>query len=249
VRRTRAGVLLGLLLLTAIPAVLQAFRFEPISREFAPQGAASVRTFQVTNTNQSRIAVRVRMTTRSLTPSGEEVRRDASPQFVVFPSRLVLEPDQSQTIRVQWSGPESLEQERSYRIIAEQLPVDFAEEGGDGANLKILFRYVGSVYVVPEGAAPDVRVAGTEWVEADGERRLAVTVENQGTAHTILEGLELRLSSGHAEGARRVLGSEALPELSGSNLLAGASRRVLVELPDAWHNHAVEAMLSYERQP
>jgi P pilus assembly chaperone PapD len=171
---------------------------EPLSMEFAPAGRESIRSFRVSNSQSEMIAVRIRVTTRELLPSGEESRNPADDSFLIFPSRLVLEPGQVQAVRVQWRGSAQLAREAAYRIIFEQVPVeDVAGEPdrGGGVSVAFMYRYVGAMYVTPPEATPDVVLAstvaaaagsatggrsatgagaGSDWVEADAARRTGV---------------------------------------------------------------------------
>lgn len=247
----RALALLALMSLLA--AVGFAFDFQPITQDFAGEGPGRMRSFRVANSGSAPIAVRVRILSRSQRPDGEEIRREVGDEFVLFPSRLVLDPGESQLLRVQWRGG-PVEVEQAYRVIAEQLPVDFAEDNDEGSNLNILFRYVASAYVVPENVAPDVQVEGATVVaEAEGPY-LDFSLRNAGTGHTILKDLRLSLSRGGAEGSAGgsggaeilTLGPEDLPGLAGTNLLAGATRRASVALPDDWPTGPVELSVDFD---
>jgi hypothetical protein len=156
---------LVILLLVLVATSAWTMNVEPLSMEFAPSGRDSIRSFRVSNSQTETIAVRIRVTTRELLPSGEESRNPADDSFLVFPSRLVLEPGQVQAVRVQWRGDAELPREAAYRIIFEQVAVEDvgggADASGGGVSVAFMYRYVGAIYVTPPGAQAEVVLAGT----------------------------------------------------------------------------------------
>lgn len=214
----------------------QAFRFEPISQEFSPSGAGSNRLFRVENTTNERIAVRVAVYPRIMEPDGTESLGEEAPQFTVFPRNVLLDPGNGRSVRVQWTGPASVETEQAYRIVAEQVPIAL---GGDlptqGGGIRLTYRYEGTVYVTPPGARPDVQVLSVSRETRGAERFLKVTLENAGTRHTILRGAELALTYDPEIPPRIELGPGDLRGLSGENMLAGLVREFMIPAPeDLW---------------
>lgn len=237
-------VLLTLVMLITGFGPLFAFSFRPITMQFAPAGPESGKTFQVLNTTNRPIAVRISMTTRALDVDGSETLRDASEFFTVFPERLVLQPEQRQAVRVQWRGPSELDQERAFRIIAEQIPVRFDSDQSDGGSINIMFRYRGSVYVTPPGATHRLEVEDVQRVtEEDGNVTAHVVVRNNGTAHVIMQDLEVKITYGSDE---ILLRSDQLAGMNGENMLAGASRRFVIDIPDHVPNIDLDADLRFQ---
>ncbi len=238
-----------LLLIAFVPAIVQGFSFEPLSQDFTPTQSGRIRTFRVSNNQNEQIAVRLKMTTRALSPSGEELREDASADFLVFPSRVTLAPGTSQAVRVQWLGAETIESELSYRIFAEQVPVSFEDEAAAGVNINILFRYIGSVYVVPPGARADVAITEAVREYQDAELTgLRLRLENRGTAHGIVQNPVVHLvyaeeQSGLTEELE--ISGDQIALFSGVNLLAGSSLTEVVEIPAHWKLGTVDATINY----
>jgi fimbrial chaperone protein len=214
-----------LLFFAAAAAV--AFTLEPITRDFTASGQGATQTFRLTNPDNHPVAVKVTMVHREMNPQGKETYTDASDLFVVFPSQVVLKADTSQVVRVQWRGPAKVESEQNFRIIAEELPVDFGETHQQGGNISILFRYLGSVYVTPSDASPDVKVAAIETVdESSGRHGFLVTFENDGTAHVLMNDLTLTITGLTADGGTydKKFQSDDLKGANGENMLAGHKR-------------------------
>jgi fimbrial chaperone protein len=244
-KRFGALVAVGLAFVVSIGGL----SLEPLNQTFTPSQSGRIRTFRVVNTQGEQIAVRVRMLTRSVDEAGNEVRGDASGEFLVFPSTLTLPAGGSQAIRVQWLGPEEIAEEKAYRIVVEQVPVDFADEVSGGVDITIVFRYIGSVYVKPPGAKPDLVLA--ESVREFNETELVgmrLVMANQGTAHGIPDDLSIRLDyheeqTGVTESIE--LGPEDLPAFYGHNFLAGTDRSQSVEIPSHWKLGHVEPSVRY----
>lgn len=226
-------VLVALVAGTLFPATVAAFSFEPISRTFAPSGPGATQTFRVTNTEDRDIAVKISMLTRSIDQDGKESNSPASDQFVVFPSQIVLHAKAQQVIRVMWRGTPDVASEKSFRIVAEQLPVNFGETPPAGGNIAILFRYFGSVYVAPKGAAPDVGVEKAEpGTGPDGSPGVSITCKNRGTAHVILNQLSITVTADDGSGTptSRTFRPDQLEGLNDQNMLADSTRRFFLPL-------------------
>lgn len=232
-----------LLILTAVP--LWAFRFQPISADLAPRGPEAVHTFVAENTGSDPIALRVRMFTRESRLDGREVNRDAADKFVVFPQQMVLRPGQVQAIRIQWRGPEQIDREQAFRIVAEQLPVEFESRQTQGGAINIMFRYRGAVYILPENPRHQVAIRSITPIIQDSKPAAELIFENSGNAHTILNDLSLTISAQDNPDSTISFTPEELPGIAGENLLAGALRRVVLPLPDHLAGRGLSAEFSF----
>ncbi len=244
-----AGIVLlavaSVLFLGVRPAA--AFRIVPFSANFAPSGSGASQTFRVDNDSDQPVAVQVSIQHREMGPDGKEQLTDAEDEFAVFPAQLVLLAKQGQTVRVQWLGDATLKSERAYRIIAEQLPVPVALPPGSNAQISMIVRYEGTIYVAPPGLKPDLVVAGVEPVAASGPRKLAVTVENRGGAHALLGDLTLALRAN--DGTAVTLNDPQLKGMAGENILAGHTRRFELPWPAGLSAGTVQATLKMAGAP
>lgn len=230
-------------MIAACAVSAQAFRFEPISQDFAPSGPGASHVFRVTNTMTERIAVRVSIRPRRIERDGVEVQGAEAEEFLVYPRQMLLAPGEARSVRVRWEGSSTPQSEQAYRIIAEQVPVDFgAEQPAQGAGIRLTYRYEGALYVVPPGAAPDLRLEAARVVDRDGGRVLVVEVANAGTRRTLLHeaSLTIRTDSGET-----VLGPEELPGMAGENMLAGSTREFAVPAPAGLPTGGLDAELNY----
>jgi fimbrial chaperone protein len=156
----------------------------------------------------------------------------------------VLKPESVQSLRVKWTGESSLEAERSFRILVEQLPVDFGSSDAPSSGLQIMFRYLGSVYISPESAAPDLVV---EERSVDSEGRLQLVIRNRGNRHIIPGDLHIRISEDLNGTKNEVLiPPEKLGGIDGENILSGSRRRFSVELPAGIKGDTFDVELVYQ---
>ncbi len=245
--KTKHLSVIGLLLvLFALPAY--GFNFSPIVADFEPSGPGARQTFRLTNPNADSIPVEITVFERRMTVDGQDVL-EPSDDFVVFPTQAILAAESSRVVRVQYVGPADINTEKAYRIIAEQLPVDLEALEEGTARLNLLFRYVGSMYVVPTNAASDVVIESVERVDVEGILSLAIVLHNHGNAHAILEDLVVELSTrpfASTDGVVRLDGDE-LEGMRNQNVLAGHTRRFVLPLPTelALTSGRLNARMSY----
>lgn len=211
-----------------------AFSFQPISRSFSPSGRGAVQSFQLKNDSDDYVALRVKMFSRRVDIDGREIREPAEQLFSVYPQRVVLKPNSIQTLRVKWEGPGELEREQCFRILVEQLPVDFQESDADNSGLKIMFRYLGSIYITPEGTAPELVIESEEVTRSEeGSKLLSFVFHNRGSRHAILSNLHLHVRNvgdSEEEGVR--LSPEDLDGINGENILPDSKRRFQIPFPE-----------------
>jgi fimbrial chaperone protein len=207
----------------------------------APVGRASSQAFRVVNTSTEQpVAVELYMAKRDVAPDGTETwnREVGEENFLLYPPQTILQPGEEQVVRVTWLGEAKPDYELAYRLIAEQVPVDFAPEPEptivEGRQIRInsLVRYAGSVYITPENVAPDVVIESAEYQQDEqGNDLLVLTFYNQGTAHTLLENLTLTLTPVGQPDQAVTLSPEELSKINRTNILAQHRRRFV--LP--WH--------------
>ena len=211
-----------------------AFKLDPISRVFEPAGAGATQSYEVINDSEEQIAVELSMAERKISLEGQETTESADDDFLVYPSQIVLPPQGVQSVRVTWLGNPNPEKELAYRMIAEQLPINLNNpeesqaETTSGA-VKVMFRYMGSVYIRPKNAESKVVLNGiTHEKGTDGNDRLVITFDNQGTRRAVLSELNLNLTS---QGSQLTLKPEQLEGVNNGVILAGNQRRFSMPWP------------------
>lgn len=226
--------LVTFLLISTISPVL-AFKLEPISRVFEPAGAGATQSYQIINDTSEQIAVEISMAQRKMSLEGKETTEKADDDFLVYPSQIVLTPGGVQSVRVTWLGNPNPEKELAYRIIAEQLPINLkkpepSEPQTITGSVKVMFRYLGSVYIRPKNAQSKVMISNVSQEKgADGKEQLAITFDNQGNRRAVLSELNLNLTS--QQGNQISLKPEELEGVNNGVILAGNQRRFLIPWP------------------
>ena len=230
------------LLLIAVSAGAFAFTMEPMSCLLSPSGRGSVGSFRITNDGKERVAIRFRALTREIGIDGAEKNAPADELFVIYPARLVVEPGATAAAKVQWKGPARLDSELSFRLVAEQVALEAAPSATANSGIKVMFRYVASLYVGEDRFAPSLVANVSGALGPNGEPGYLVEIRNEGTRHVIAANARLPFSG---EGAL-ALSSGELAELSGANYLPGTLRRLFVPRPEAVAGARYEARVEYE---
>jgi fimbrial chaperone protein len=198
-----------------------AFSISPMSTSITPTAPGNLATFKVENESTSPIAVVIRIVTRSLDQNGVEKNEAITKDFVVFPARVVIQPNSSQNVKVQWKGPSTLPAELSFRVIAEQVPVDFTRDQTSG--VKVLFRYLASLYVSPAGIIAKPVLENVTGGVANGTPGLLVRLRNDGTRHGLLFTTVLRIKL-PGQNQQLEFSGKLMESIEGMNLLAKTSR-------------------------
>lgn len=205
-----------------------AFRLTPMSIAFDPQGSGASKSFVIENDSTEKTAIQITMAERRMKIDGSEDLPLTS-DFTVFPKNLLLKGGEKKTVRVTWKGNPNPPTELAYRIVAEQLPVDGlsddAKTKSKMAQIRVLLRFQGSVYIEPSGMKPDVKVTSVNRMDQASEK-IKVTLMNSGSKHALLENPVLKVSSGNQSVA---LKAADLPKLVGQNILVNTSRSFDVE--------------------
>lgn len=224
--------LVFLALLRVSPAL--AFQFQPMGQVFAPVGNNATRSYQVVNNQANRIAVELTVVGRSMALDGEETYHPADDDFLIFPAQMILDPGDIQVVRVSWLGDPAPEQELAFRIIAEQLPIQFldptqTEPTRPVGQVRVMMRYIGSLFVRPEGARAEVSVESVAAQTDDqGAPMVALTLHNAGNASAQLRDLTLTLT---AQGQAVTLTASDLETMAGTSVLPGHRRRYVIPWP------------------
>lgn len=221
---------------------LSAFTLEPMVMLLAPSGAGSVATFKIKNDGAERIAVKLSVLTRSVSPEGTETNAPAGNLFSVYPNRVLVEPGATSVFKVQWKGGGELEAEKCFRIVAEQISLSSGTEQGSG--IRILLRYVASLYVGTTSFRPDLAAKALGATGAEGEKGFLVTITNTGSRHVIA--LDSNLVVADVESGSLTLSGEELGALNGANYLPGQPRTFFIKSDKAVPERLYEARLTYE---
>ena len=207
---------------------LSAYQLSPLNVTYDPTGAGSAKVYTIVNDSDAPIAIEVRAEQRIIDIDGNEANQDGSAYFSIQPNRMIIMPDSTQLVRVQYRGPSTVTRELSFRIISEQIPMPRgAQEEESGQMISFLFVYSTSAYVKPSRIVESVTPSVT--VTEDG--KLEIVLENTGSVHQMLNSLAVTLTGD--DGSTYTLTEEELAPLSGQNLLTDSKLRTIIERPEA----------------
>ena len=209
-----------------ISMALFAYQLSPLSATYDPTGAGSARVYTITNDSDSPIAIEINAYSRNIDLDGNEYTEDASRYFQIQPQRMIIRPQSSQLVRVQYRGPQTVTREMAYRIISEQIPYSLgAQEEESGQMISFLFVYSTSAYVRPSRVVE--RVEASAIVNEEG--KLEIRLENTGSVHQMLNSLKVTVAG---NGGEYTLSEEEMGSINGSNLLAGSTLRIVIDVPE-----------------
>ena len=217
-----------LFLLTFMSLALFAYQFSPLNVTFEPSGGGSAKVYTIINDSDSAIAIEVSAVKRSITIDGEEYNEDASQYFTIQPSKMIINPQSTQLVRVQYRGPRTVTEELSFRIISEQIPYSTgAKSEGEGQMISFLFVYSTSAYVQPGKIVEKVETTAS----INEDEKLEIVFTNKGSVHQLLNDLSVTIKGNN--GSNYTLTDEDMGAIKGSNLLCGASLRIVMDVPSA----------------
>jgi len=213
-------IILSLLVLFASLSSIYAYQFSPLEQVFQPTGAESTKTYTIVNDSNDSIAISISAHIRDQDSQGVEVNSPADAYFSIVPNKLVVPPQSSWVVRVQYRGPRTVTNELSFRLKAEQIPYSQGKSSTDKGMFNFLYIYTTSLYVQPSKVVENVAVRSiAPTTSEDGSPAMAVTLVNMGTVHQLLVSgiLEIKDSKGNSVVLQ---GPDALPSLDGMNILA-----------------------------
>lgn len=245
----RAFLLFVFVLTFSVAAVHEAsaFRFSPFRAKFEPSGDGANQLFTVENNTGEPASVQIRITTRDVDVDGGEKNADAEKDFVIYPAQMVLKPHASRSVRVQWVGAPNLKEEKAYRIIAEQLPVNLDKKKPKTSTVKFLVSYRGALFVTPPGLAHNVTLdfSGTTQ-DATGKKVLEIVLHNRGTQHALLRNLKLDIKDDKNNTIS--LSGDQLKGITGEGILAKHRRRFMIPRPEGLSGKVKHIDFTFDKQ-
>lgn len=211
------------------------FDFNPIIATLSPSGAGASFAFNCVNPGDTKVPVQITIVPREPDEDGKEDYKESDKvdeMFRIFPAQIILNPRETRTVRVSYVGDAKITTQLAFRIIAEELPVDLDDPNKvytkAVAKIGISTRYIGSLYVTPAGAKPDVKVEARQSETAVSD--LLLNVNNKGTANLVLRKPVLKIRS-LVNGKEIELSGDTVKDLVNQNILAGRVRRFKLPWP------------------
>lgn len=178
--------------------------------------------FLVENTSSETIPVVFRVLTREQSMDGSEKNNETS-DISIFPPQMLLGPGQEKAVRVTYKGDSNFSKEKSFRVIAQQVPVEL-KENKKSAGIKMLLKFQNALYVQSKEYKSKLSVSEFKLTG----KKLKVVITNSGKVHQYLHHLNISFKKGE-----KVIGvnQEELKKLEGHNILAETSREFTFNAP------------------
>ena len=202
-----------------------AYQLSPLSVTFSPSGVESTKAYTITNDSDSAIAIEMKVYKRFVDADGNEYTEEAPQYFSIQPTKMIIKPQSTQIVRVQYRGPKTVTKEMSFRIVSEQIAYSQGATVTEGNQMiNFLFVYGTAAYVKPTKVVESVTGSA---VLSDG--KINLTLANTGSVHQVLNDLKITIFSGDKS---YELTEEELKGLSGINLLTDSKLVKTIECPE-----------------
>lgn len=202
---------------------LYAFKFSPMSATIGVDKKNNSVLFYLENDTEQPIAITASVLARSTDVNGNEKNEKCDDELMAYPSQLIIPANEKRSIKVSWIGKMPPEIEKSYRLIAEQLPIDIDKKDKKKASIRVLLRYAAALYVEPKKLESKVTL---EKFSID-ENFITFFFKNAGGKHQILSNLSMKVSGRKSF----EIESDELKGMTGENILASSER--IFKLPKA----------------
>jgi fimbrial chaperone protein len=219
----------ALLLCACFISTAHAIRLIPLTATMVTDDDGTRRTFRIQNPAEQPAAVQISIFARATQLDGTEIRTPADQLFTVFPAQMVIMPGETQAVRVEWLSAITTDHEQAFRIIAEQLAIDFNESKQQTREqIKLLMRYEGMIYIQPKlASAAKIDVLDSRYIDKPTPA-LQVTLKNTGDTHLVLKKPFLQLTNAQYQLKLQGL---TISDLLNTNMLAGETRQFTLPWP------------------
>jgi len=187
-------------------------------------------TLAISNPRNVDLPVMFDIVERDVADDGSETQTPADDEFLIFPAQTILQPGQTQSVRVQYVGEPPAES-RSFTLFSTEVPVDFSAQGNSGVQR--ILRIGASVHVAPAGTEPRPVLLASE----PAENGVRVTIKNEGTRFLYIDNLSLRFGE-------TVLDGLALGNIAGRTLIPPGKTRSFV-VPDVTGTPTLKLVTPY----
>lgn len=208
---------LTLLLLT----LCSAFTFSPMSESIKIEENQKTAQYFIENPTDQKMAIELTVKEREMNEKGEENLSDTT-EMQIFPPQVIIPPGDKRTIRVNWTGKVPPSKEKNFRVIAEQLDLDVEQKKKKKSGVKMLMKYMATLYLTPENVEAELNVLSYQKTHDE----LLLTIKNTGKKHQILAEPKIIFKS---DKKTVELNSKELQGLAGENILSESQRIFVIK--------------------
>jgi fimbrial chaperone protein len=212
-----------------LQTILNALVLSPMEAEINISDKRKSATFMVSQSGDADVPVQVSLFERTIDINGKETRTPTK-DFVFFPEQFVLKAGESRNIRLNYKGAEDIKDEKSYRLLVEQVPVELKPQKTAGKKVQVnfLLNFVASVYVQPKEVLPIPKVEAVRPLA--GGKSVELTVVNEGNVHFLLKRITAIVLVDAAGVSKKINGND-IKALASENILAKGKRKVVLDVP------------------
>ncbi len=193
-----------------------AFKFSPMSTSIGIAPSKNSTLFYLENDSDQPIAVTASLLKREMNVEGVESNKKIDGELMVYPSQLIIPPNEKRSVKVTWTGKTAPTSELAYRLVAEQLPIELDKNKKQKASIKVLLRYVAALYVQADDFDSDVTL---KKMDVD-DKNVSLLISNAGKKHQVLANMTMKVS-----GKKDIeFTSEDLKGMTGENVLQSSER-------------------------
>ncbi len=196
-----------------------AFKFSPMSTTIGIGPNDNSALFFLENDSDQAIAVQVSLAKREMDIFGVEANAIVGSELTLYPTQLIIPPNEKRSVKVLWSGKDQLTKELAYRLIAEQLPIELEKDKSKKASIKVLLRYIAALYVKPADLNSDISITDFKVVD----KKFIIATINKGKKHQVMTNLMIKFID-EAKNKEVLFKSEELKGINGENILADSQR-------------------------
>lgn len=196
-----------------------AFKFSPMSASIGIKSSDNNTLFYLENDSTQPIAIEISLAKREMDINGVEKNSKVGNELSFYPTQLIIPASEKRSVKVFWSGKEAPTKELSYRLIAEQLPIELEKNKSKKASIKVLLRYLAALYVKAEDYSSDITIKDIK----TSDKKISIEVSNSGKKHQVLANLNLKFIDDKKKKEIH-FAPEELKGMTGENVLADSSR-------------------------
>lgn len=140
--------------------------------------------------NDADVATTVQIRAYTWRIEGDRDQLNATRQILIAPAIVTIQPKSDQLIRAQLRGPRAADVELPFRVLISEIPAPVQQPT---SGIHVLLNIGIPAFVAPTESVQDTpRFAISSRVrEADGEKHLLITLENNGNRHARLNKLKI----------------------------------------------------------
>ena len=194
---------------------LFSFSFSPMTKTLNLKTDGDRTEFQIENATNKPIPVLISLKQRVQKIDGDE-DLPSTDDFQITPPQVIVPPKDKRAVRIKWISKEKIQQEKAYRVIAEQVPLNL-EDKNKKSGIQMLLKYQAALYVTKEEFESKLSIS-----EFENKSKLSIVIQNKGLAHQYLRNTKLIFKKG-----KKILSvsKDDLSILEGQNVLSMSSRR------------------------